>query len=303
VSDRGIIWDLPRGPAGRGQQWGLAAQLRRAEIRRTAIVPCARTWKSAHLRQRSRLFRAGSASWARRDFGTDQTVGPGARRPCPASSDKNAALALPEVAPPCRRKWPVPAAPRAGRGRLSRFRQSRGSAKAAVALAPGSVRGVQALDLLPRTAARLLAHKKPRRLGGREAKRNGAATPESRWPQGGPRVRDRHRDRSAATGFGCSARPKWRFQTDSGLMQHPGRAGDADHGHFRRPTTPTLGAAQRPGRRRFKPRRPVPCQLGPGTAGSALMSVAALGSGTSDVVDIAPRVLGRGRAARVPDGA
>src|SRR5437899_1927937 len=150
---KGILADLPRSRLAVGRQRDLAAELRARGYGTALVLP--RTWKSAIAPALAGIpERVGFFGEAR--FGLINQLRWG-EKALPRFIDKNAALALPDGAPPPP-EWPVPqlSVPSEETGRW-RLANGLGTGPA-VALAPGSVGASKRWTYYPE-AARLLAER------------------------------------------------------------------------------------------------------------------------------------------------
>jgi lipopolysaccharide heptosyltransferase II len=146
----GVVWNLPRSRLAVAKQRGLASELRARGYGTALVLP--RTWKAAIAPTLAGIpERVGFFGEAR--FGLINRMRWG-EKALPRFIDKNAALALPDGAPPPP-EWPVPqlvVPPE----EITRWRQANGLGTGpAVALAPGSVGASKRWTSYPE-AARLL---------------------------------------------------------------------------------------------------------------------------------------------------
>ena len=150
----GIVADLPRGRLAVARQRGLAEQLRSRGYATALVLP--RTWKSAIAPALAGIpERVGFFGEAR--FGLINRMRWG-EKALPRFIDKNAALALPDGAalPP---EWPVPQLVVPVRGSQPLAAGQRAGNRSRGGAGAGFRRRLEALDLLSREAARLLAER------------------------------------------------------------------------------------------------------------------------------------------------
>ncbi len=228
-----IVCDLPRSRLAVATQWQLAAELRGRNYGTAIVLP--RTWKSAIAPALAGIpERVGFVGEAR--FGLINRWRWG-EKALPRFIDKNAALALPEGSP-LPPEWPVPQL-NVPAEEAERWRQaSRLGTAPAVALAPGSVGASKRWTYYPQ-AARLLAERglDVWVIGGPSEKALAAEIVAA----GGSRVRDLTGTDLRGDGS-RRCRDLQRFRVDA----YRGRAGHADHGHFRPHEPLSLGAPERP---------------------------------------------------------
>jgi len=228
----GIVWDLPRSRLAVAKQWGLAALLRSRGYRTALILP--RTWKSALAPALAGIpERIGFVGEAR--FGLVNKLRWG-EKGLPRFIDKNAALALPDGAPPPG-EWPVPQL-RVPADEIGRWRQANGLGTGkAVALAPGSV-GISKRWTYYGEAARLLAEQglDVWVVGGPGEK----PMAEGIVAAGGPGVRDLT-GTDLRNGILAMAAASVAISNDSGLMHIAAGLGTPTMGIFG-PTSPYLWA-------------------------------------------------------------
>jgi heptosyltransferase-2 len=247
---QGIVWDMPRGRLAVGRQIALARLLRERNYATALVMP--RTWKSAIAPALAGIpERVGFVGEVR--FGLINRWRWGEKK-LPRFIDKNAALALPDGAalPP---EWPVPQL-RVPAGEIAQWRQARGlSARAAVALAPGSV-GASKRWTYYAEAARLLAEQglEVWVVGGPGEK----ALAEEIVAAGGPLVRDLT-GTDLRNGVLAMAAAGVAISNDSGLLHVAAALGTPTMGIFG-PTDPYLWAPLNGLAATIRTKVTLPCQ-------------------------------------------